>query len=323
MGHHPNSVKYEADRVVFYLRGAWTAIVVVLALAFWLSVTWWLWAGTGGLGIGGGVLGLAVCLLFLSVMRVAVAALRRSSPVLVVYDTSPSEQSGGAGSWPACKVTRIIVRERMDVRYAPLIQLLLEMRDEVRPVVALQRNMLFRGQVTEVAERLGARWDIDVFIVPREASPLACSVIGAILACVIMFASFWLGWKEHVVSSWPCTSGVLVSLDLGVHGQGPGGGFEYADPRAEYEYMVGGIQYRSTGVKPSPFHYWSRKSLERDFAGMKPGAPVTVRFHPRIPEKSYIVAPGVSAGTIALGVVGAGLMLLAALDFGLRRREKG
>jgi hypothetical protein len=315
---HPNGVKCEADRVVFYLRGL--RMVIAVVLAFWLAIAWWLWAGTGELGIGGWVLSATGCLVLVSVTCRAVAAAWKRPLPLVVHEKPLSQESGDVHSWPACKVTRIVVAERAEARYAPLVQLLLEMRGEDHPVIALQRNLVFRRRVTRVAEYLGARWNTDVFIVPRATPPMACSVIGAGIACVIMSVSGWLAWKEHVVASWPQAPGVLASFDLGVHGPGPNGGFEYADPHAEYEYMVDGVQYRSTSVKPSPFHYWSRKSLERDFASMTPGARVVVHFHPTAPEKSYLVAAGVGAGTTSLGILGAGLMLLVAMDAWFRRR---
>lgn len=319
MVRHLNGIKYKPGRVVFYLRGVWLMIAIVLALC--LALTWWLWTVTCGLGFLGGVLSSAIGTISAILGVRAVYSSRRGCPTVTVYDNDADPGSTVGRCWPADEVMKIVVAERLDDDDRPLIQMRLELRDEAAPVVVLQRDGAFRKQIVKVAQHLGARWNAEVAIAPRQAA-VALPVFGAVFACLLVAAFLWLAWKEHAVSSWPSVPGTLVRFDLGIHGGTEQGGFEYADPQAEYEYSVNGLQYRSTSVKPSLFHYWSRKSLARDCAGMKPGSRVTVHFDPKAPEQAYLVAVGITRGTIALGIVAASFSLLVVWDY-LSRRSSG
>jgi hypothetical protein len=83
----------------------------------------------------------------------------------------------------------------------------------------------------------------------------------------------------------------------------------YANPAAEFRYMVNGVAYKSARINPSLFNYQSHAAFERDFGKIKAGAAAKCWYNPRDPAEAYLINTGITAGPLILCTIGAVLLL--------------
>ena len=88
-----------------------------------------------------------------------------------------------------------------------------------------------------------------------------------------------------------------------------GGWHWYANPKVEFEYVVGGKHYRSTWLNPSPLNYQSRSQFLKDTAGLHMEAVTKCWFDAASPDVAYLVNTGITAGSLV--ILGVGLSLVS------------
>ncbi len=131
---------------------------------------------------------------------------------------------------------------------------------------------------------------------------------GTLYFAPIAIYGAYLVTAQWRIARWPTTQARIIRFEPNVH-PAAGGWHWYANPKVEFEYVVGGKHYRSTWLNPSPLNYQSRSQFLKDTAGLHMEAVTKCWFDAASPDVAYLVNTGITAGSLV--ILGVGLSLVS------------